>query len=122
MIGVAALVPGGCASGPFASAAGHLADGRHPWHAVPYSVGAGVVLVPLWIVTLPIALVLPGGDDVHTSPVNAVIAPPAIAVGTVVGGAFYVVGYPLELAFPVEEEASKSAARVKPSESAAPTH
>ena len=91
LLAAALLVLPGCAS-----LESHLADTAHPWHAWP-EVGASYVCA---LPGLPVAWLgstLTGQEGTHNAWYGALCGLPGAVGGTIVGGAFLVVGSPLEL-------------------------
>lgn len=87
----------------------HLADTDHPWHAYPERAGVYIGAAPLYpLAWLEAQAFHPGGHVcMHAGVFGPASAGMAALVGFPLGTVFYVVGYPLEWAFPLEERRRK---------------
>ena len=104
---VATLLAASCTG--CASIESHLHDTRHPWHAYP-AIGTELAVVAPF---MPLAFAENAltGRELGTCGGNVsfvIGAATGLVAGTVVGGALWVAGSPLELVFPLPDEPTKS--------------
>ena len=100
----------------------HLANTSHPWHAWPERAGAYIGGGPVYpLAWLEAQAFHPGGQVSFTSGVfGPLTAGAAALVAFPLGTVFYVVGYPLEWALPLEEKRRAKRDATEPSEPSEP--